>query len=122
MTMPPPTPVPERVPYYAAEPPREYKVVSADSQSVTPSWDSNGFQLWANLPASQKMMEPRYRDVGALEIPDVSLDSGAKVRIIAGNVMGRAAGNPARRVRGEAPTGLVARAAIAAPGLGRDDR
>lgn len=51
-TVPPPTTVPERVPYYAAEPPREYKVVSADSQSVTPSWDSNGFQLWAKPGAA----------------------------------------------------------------------
>jgi hypothetical protein len=45
-----------------------------------------GFQLWANLPASQKMIEPKYRDVTKDIIPEVILDSGAKVKIIAGEV------------------------------------
>jgi redox-sensitive bicupin YhaK (pirin superfamily) len=47
-----------------------------------------GFQLWANLPASHKMMDPRYREVKANQIPEVSTDKGAKVRIIAGEVKG----------------------------------
>jgi redox-sensitive bicupin YhaK (pirin superfamily) len=47
-----------------------------------------GFQLWANLPASMKMMEPRYRDVRSEQIPEVSLDGGVKVRIICGEVNG----------------------------------
>ena len=47
-----------------------------------------GFQLWANLPASQKMIEPRYRDVRSEQIPEVSLDGGVKVRIICGEVNG----------------------------------
>ncbi len=47
-----------------------------------------GFQLWANLPASQKMMEPRYRDVKLEQIPEVSLEGGVKVRIICGAVEG----------------------------------
>lgn len=47
-----------------------------------------GFQLWANLPASQKMMEPRYRDVQSEQIPEVSLDGGVKARIICGEVNG----------------------------------
>lgn len=47
-----------------------------------------GFQLWANLPASQKMMDPRYRDVKAAEIPEIQLDGGARVKIIAGEVHG----------------------------------
>jgi len=47
-----------------------------------------GFQLWANLPASQKMMDPRYRDVKRSEIPGVSLEGGAKVRIVCGRVNG----------------------------------
>jgi redox-sensitive bicupin YhaK (pirin superfamily) len=45
-----------------------------------------GFQIWANLPASHKMMAPRYRDVKAGEIPEVALDDGARVRIICGQV------------------------------------
>jgi redox-sensitive bicupin YhaK (pirin superfamily) len=35
-----------------------------------------GFQLWANLPASQKMMEPRYRGIEAGEIPLVVVAGG----------------------------------------------
>jgi quercetin 2,3-dioxygenase len=44
-----------------------------------------GFQLWANLPAAQKMMDPRYRDIRRAEIPTVEAD-GASVRVIAGSV------------------------------------
>ena len=47
-----------------------------------------GFQLWANLPASHKMMEPRYRDVKSSQIPEVSLAQGVKVKIICGRVNG----------------------------------
>jgi redox-sensitive bicupin YhaK (pirin superfamily) len=47
-----------------------------------------GFQLWANLPAARKMMGPRYRDVQAADIPEVTAPGGAKVRIICGRVGG----------------------------------
>jgi redox-sensitive bicupin YhaK (pirin superfamily) len=29
-----------------------------------------GFQLWVNLPAKNKMMDPRYRDIKAKDIPE----------------------------------------------------
>ncbi len=45
-----------------------------------------GFQLWANLPALNKMMEPRYRDVKRSRIPEVELESGVQVKIICGRV------------------------------------
>jgi redox-sensitive bicupin YhaK (pirin superfamily) len=45
-----------------------------------------GFQLWANLPASHKMMPPRYRDVKAAETPELILENGVKVRIICGEI------------------------------------
>ncbi len=45
-----------------------------------------GFQLWANLPASHKMMDPRYRDVKSSQIPEVTLEGGVKVKIISGRV------------------------------------
>ena len=45
-----------------------------------------GFQLWANLPASQKMMEPRYRDIKEEQIPVVTLDDKIKVKVICGQV------------------------------------
>jgi redox-sensitive bicupin YhaK (pirin superfamily) len=47
-----------------------------------------GFQLWANLPASHKMMDPRYRDVKSHQIPEVTLDHGVRVKIICGEVKG----------------------------------
>jgi len=48
-----------------------------------------GFQLWANLPAAHKMMDPRYRDVKSNDIPEVSTDGGVKIKIIAGTVAGK---------------------------------
>ncbi len=57
-----------------------------------PGGDSDGllwgFQLWANLPASHKMMEPRYRGVTREEIPEVRPGKGIRVKIIAGTVDG----------------------------------
>ena len=47
-----------------------------------------GFQLWANLPAGQKMMDPRYREVKNAEIPVVKTPEGAVVRVISGEVAG----------------------------------
>jgi len=47
-----------------------------------------GFQLWANLPAVQKMTAPRYRDVRAGQIPVVRLDSGVEIKVICGTVNG----------------------------------
>jgi redox-sensitive bicupin YhaK (pirin superfamily) len=52
-----------------------------DSQGVM-----DGFQLWANLPKSHKMMAPRYRDVNSRTIPEVVLPNGVKIRIICGRV------------------------------------
>ncbi len=45
-----------------------------------------GFQLWANLPKRQKMMDPRYREVKQGEIPVVHTADGATVRIICGTI------------------------------------
>ncbi|MEJ2559393.1 MAG: pirin family protein [Anaerolineae bacterium] len=45
-----------------------------------------GFQLWANLPASHKMMDPRYREVKGNEIPEIVQDNGTKIRVICGTV------------------------------------
>jgi hypothetical protein len=47
-----------------------------------------GFQLWANLPASHKMMDPRYRDVKSSQIPTVRAANGAVIRIICGEAGG----------------------------------
>jgi len=49
----------------------------------------HGFQLWANLPASDKMMAPRYRDVKAADIPAITLPGGVVVKVVAGRVAGQ---------------------------------
>ncbi len=49
----------------------------------------HGFQLWANLPSRDKMMDPRYQDIPAGEIPEVTDDDGTRVRIITGEFWGR---------------------------------
>jgi redox-sensitive bicupin YhaK (pirin superfamily) len=46
-----------------------------------------GFQLWANLPAANKMMDARYRGIEACDIPEIS-DGAATVRVVAGEVAG----------------------------------
>ncbi|MDK3026111.1 pirin family protein [Cupriavidus taiwanensis] len=43
-----------------------------------------GFQLWLNLPAADKMTAPWYRDLPAAEIPTVALPQGGTVRVLAG--------------------------------------
>lgn len=48
----------------------------------------HGFQLWANLPASQKMMDPRYRGLTSDQIPESVDSSGNRVKVIAGAVNG----------------------------------
>lgn len=57
-----------------------------------------GFQLWVNLPAKDKMTAPRYQDIDPEKIPDVRLDSGVRVKVIAGRL-----GN----VRGAVDTGVT---------------
>ena len=57
----------------------------------------HGFQLWANLPASLKMSDPRYQGVAAGEIPIVKDADGAEIRVVAGHY-----GNTSGAVRGVA--------------------
>lgn len=47
-----------------------------------------GFQLWANLPQTHKLMEPRYRDIKESDIPEVTTENGARIKIISGEVEG----------------------------------
>ena len=57
-----------------------------------PKGDGNGkmygFQLWANLPSREKMMDPRYRDVANEQIPEVKLPNDTTIKIISGEVSG----------------------------------
>jgi redox-sensitive bicupin YhaK (pirin superfamily) len=47
-----------------------------------------GFQLWLNLPAKDKMSPPWYRDIASAEIPELRTADGATVRVIAGESHG----------------------------------
>ena len=49
----------------------------------------HGFQLWGNLPSSQKMTAPRYQEVKAADIPEVTDDDGTHVKIVAGSFWGK---------------------------------
>ena len=46
-----------------------------------------GFQLWVNLPAAQKMGQPRYQEVNSSTIPVIEKD-GATIRLVAGELDG----------------------------------
>ncbi|HEY0665185.1 MAG TPA: pirin family protein [Gallionella sp.] len=47
-----------------------------------------GFQLWLNLPAKNKMADPWYRDFSGTAIPEYATDAGVTVRVIAGSSNG----------------------------------
>lgn len=49
----------------------------------------HGFQLWANLPSALKMTAPRYQEVKAAEIPELTDDDGTQVRIVSGEFWGK---------------------------------
>ena len=54
-----------------------------------PQGRMHGFQLWANLPASLKMTDPRYQDISSSAIPEVTDDDGTRVRVICGQFWGQ---------------------------------
>ncbi|TFG13712.1 pirin family protein [Candidatus Thorarchaeota archaeon] len=54
-----------------------------------PKEDSiRGLQLWVNLPSSKKMTDPKYRGLSRDDMPEVELDDGIRIKIIAGEVGG----------------------------------
>jgi redox-sensitive bicupin YhaK (pirin superfamily) len=55
----------------------------------------HGFQLWANLPSSLKMTAPRYQEVKAVDIPEMTDDDGTQIRIVCGTFLGE--NRPSRR-------------------------
>jgi redox-sensitive bicupin YhaK (pirin superfamily) len=51
----------------------------------------HGIQLWVNLPRADKMIAPRYQDIGRSNVALLSSpDGGALLRVIAGEVAGHA--------------------------------
>jgi redox-sensitive bicupin YhaK (pirin superfamily) len=49
----------------------------------------HGFQIWVNLPAKDKMMQPRYQDIPSNDLPVVeSVDGKIWAKVVAGEAMG----------------------------------
>jgi quercetin 2,3-dioxygenase len=65
-------------------------IIHQEMPKGDPGGRMGGFQLWANLPASQKMMDPRYRDIRSAQIPEITTGGGVRIRIICGTVAGMA--------------------------------
>jgi redox-sensitive bicupin YhaK (pirin superfamily) len=64
-------------------------IIHQEMPKGDPRGRMHGFQLWANLPSSLKMTAPRYQDVTATDIPEITDDDGTKVRVICGEFWGR---------------------------------
>jgi quercetin 2,3-dioxygenase len=47
-----------------------------------------GLQLWLNLPAREKMSRPKYRDLQGERLTETETDTGARIRVIAGEAAG----------------------------------
>ncbi len=66
------------------------KAASGVIHSEMPRQDNGlmrGFQLWINLPASEKMSDPAYQEFSSTAIPEVKND-GTRVRVLAGEYQG----------------------------------
>ena len=61
-------------------------IIHQEMPVAPPDGRMHGFQLWANLPREQKMMDPRYRDIKVTEIPVVTLENGVVIRMISDSV------------------------------------
>jgi redox-sensitive bicupin YhaK (pirin superfamily) len=63
-------------------------IIHQEMPKPGPGGRMGGFQLWANLPAGQKMMDPRYRDIKAAAVPVVDAGAGVRIKVICGEVSG----------------------------------
>jgi redox-sensitive bicupin YhaK (pirin superfamily) len=63
-------------------------IIHQEMPQGDPQGRMHGFQLWANLPASLKMTDPRYQDVRGADIPEVTDDDGTTARVICGSFWG----------------------------------
>jgi quercetin 2,3-dioxygenase len=63
-------------------------IIHQEMPQVRPDGIVSGFQLWANLPASHKMMGPRYRDIKSGDIPVTVTADNCRIRLISGSFDG----------------------------------
>lgn len=64
-------------------------IIHQEMPKGDPQGHMHGFQLWANLPASLKMTEPRYQEIKAADIPVLTDDDGTRVRLVSGSFWGK---------------------------------
>ena len=64
-------------------------IIHQEMPKGDPDGRMHGFQLWANLPAAQKMMAPRYQELKAGDIPVLKEDDGTEIRIVCGDYRGK---------------------------------
>ena len=64
-------------------------IIHQEMPKGDPAGLMHGFQLWANLPASLKMTAPRYQDVKAADVPEITDDDGTEVRLVCGSFWGK---------------------------------
>jgi redox-sensitive bicupin YhaK (pirin superfamily) len=64
-------------------------IIHQEMPKGDPRGRMHGFQLWANLPASQKMTAPRYQEIKGGEIPAITDDDGTIARIVTGSFWGK---------------------------------
>ena len=64
-------------------------IIHQEMPKGDPTGRMHGFQLWANLPSSLKMTAPRYQEVKALDIPEITDDDGTHVRVVCGTFWGK---------------------------------
>ena len=64
-------------------------IVHAEMPGQTGEQKIEGMQLWVDLPEDLKMVEPRYRDLRAAEIPTIKVDEDkVEIKIISGKSHG----------------------------------
>ena len=64
-------------------------IIHQEMPKGDPTGRMHGFQLWANLPAALKMTTPRYQEVKAADIPEITDDDGTHVRLVCGHFWGK---------------------------------
>jgi redox-sensitive bicupin YhaK (pirin superfamily) len=69
---------------FHSEMPKPEKKRVNDKEVVDP--EVRGFQLWVNLPARDKMTDPKYRNLEGSNVPQAELDDGSRVKIVAGEI------------------------------------
>jgi len=60
-------------------------IIYQESSKVTRVGRMHGFQLWANKPAALKMTSPRYQEVKATDVPEITDGDGTHVRLVCGH-------------------------------------